>query len=98
MVLEAFLLAAEGAGPEAAALAGERLRQEIETVEREWKLRIEKAEDKAQRAERQYIAVEPENRTVARELERRWNERLLEIETLHGVRCPGTVDWLCGSV
>ena len=28
------------------------------------------------------MAIEPENRTVARELERRWNERLLELETL----------------
>ncbi|HEY3195161.1 MAG TPA: recombinase family protein [Candidatus Dormibacteraeota bacterium] len=81
-VVEAFLLAAEAAGPEAAALAGERLREEIETAERAWKLRIEKAEYEAQRAERQYMAVEPENRTVARELERRWNERLLELDTL----------------
>jgi DNA invertase Pin-like site-specific DNA recombinase len=81
-VVQAFLLAAEGAGPEAAALAGERLREQIETAEREWKLRLEKAEYEAQRAERQYMAVEPENRTVARELERRWNERLLELESL----------------
>jgi excisionase family DNA binding protein len=81
-VVEAFLLVAQAAGPEAAALAGERLRAEIETAERQWKLRIEKAEYEAQRAERQYMAVEPENRTVARELERRWNERLLELETL----------------
>jgi excisionase family DNA binding protein len=81
-VVEAFLLVAQAAGPEAAALAGERLRTEIETAERQWKLRIEKAEYEAQRAERQYMVVEPENRTVARELERRWNERLLEIELL----------------
>jgi len=81
--VEAFLLVAQAAGPEAVALAGERLRAEIETAERQWKLRIEKAEYEAQRAERQYMAVEPENRTVARELERRWNERLLELETLH---------------
>lgn len=81
-VVEAFLLATEAAGPEAAALAGERLREEIETAERAWKLRIEKAEYETQRAERQYMAIEPENRTVARELERRWNERLLELETL----------------
>jgi Recombinase zinc beta ribbon domain len=81
-VVEAFLLAAQAAGPEAAALAGERLRAEIKAAERQWNLRIEKAEYEAQRAERQYMAVEPENRTVARELERRWNERLLELETL----------------
>jgi len=81
-VVEAFLLVAQAAGPEAAMLAGQRLRAEIETAQRQWKLRIEKAEYEAQRAERQYMVVEPENRTVARELERRWNERLLELETL----------------
>ncbi|MCG8554889.1 MAG: hypothetical protein MJD61_06315 [Proteobacteria bacterium] len=31
-------------------------------------------------SERQYDAVEPENRIVARELERRWNARLEELE------------------
>jgi len=80
--VEAFLLVAQAAGSESAALAGERLRAEIETAQRQWKLRIEKAEYEAQRAERQHMAVEPENRTLARELERRWNERLLELETL----------------
>jgi hypothetical protein len=32
------------------------------------------------RAERQYYAVEPENRLVIRELERRWEERLKELQ------------------
>jgi Recombinase zinc beta ribbon domain len=81
-VVEAFLQATEAAGAEAAALAGDGLRKEIETAERSWQLRIEKAEYEAQRAERQYVAVEPENRTVARELERRWNERLQELEAV----------------
>lgn len=81
-VVEAFLQATRAAGAEAAALAADELKKEIETAERSWKLRIEKSEYEAQRAERQYHAVEPENRTVARELERRWNERLLELEEL----------------
>lgn len=83
-VVEAFLQATEAAGPEAAALAGDRLREEIAAAERSWHLRIEKATYEAQRAERQYMAVEPENRTVARELERRWNERLQELEAVRG--------------
>ncbi|MBK7583378.1 MAG: hypothetical protein IPI67_24710 [Myxococcales bacterium] len=78
LVVEAFLDVSAAAGIEAAALAGETLRLEIEATERSWHLQIEKAEYEAQRAERQYLAVEPENRTVARELERRWNERLVE--------------------
>ena len=43
---------------------------------------MEKAEYEAGRAERQYLAVEPENRTVARELERRWEQRLAELEAI----------------
>jgi hypothetical protein len=38
--------------------------------------RLERARSSAQRAARQYAAVEPENRLVARELERRWAEAL----------------------
>jgi len=81
-VVDAFLQATESAGPEAAALAGEKLREEIAAAERSWRLQIEKAEYEAQRAERQYMAVEPENRTVARELERRWNEHLEQVEAV----------------
>jgi excisionase family DNA binding protein len=81
-VVAAFLAATADAGVEAAALAGEQLRGEIESAERSWQLLIEKAEYGAQRAERQYAAVEPENRTVARELERRWNERLEELDVV----------------
>ena len=81
-VVEAFLQATEVAGPEAAALAGERGRAELEAAERTWRLQVEQAEYEAQRAERQYNVVEPEHRTVARELERRWNERLVALDAL----------------
>ena len=83
-MVEAFLAVAADAGAEAATLAGEHLREEIDGAERSWRLQIEKAEYEAQRAERQYMAVEPENRTIARELERRWNERLEELDALRG--------------
>jgi len=81
-VVEAFLQVSAEVGEEAAALAGEQARGESEAAERTWQLRLEKAEYEAQRAERQYMLVEPENRTVARELERRWNLRLEELEAL----------------
>ncbi|QQR47396.1 MerR family transcriptional regulator [Myxococcus xanthus] len=48
-------------------------------VDRQWKLRLERVRYEAQRAERQYNAVEPENRVVARTLETRWNEKLQEV-------------------
>lgn len=81
LVVEAFLAVTVQAGVEAAALAGEQLRQEIDAAQRSWQLQIEKAQYEADRAERQYMAVEPENRTIARELERRWNARLEELES-----------------
>jgi DNA invertase Pin-like site-specific DNA recombinase len=51
-------------------------------LERQWALRLERARYDAKRAERQYDACEPENRVVARSLEKRWNERLLEVESI----------------
>jgi DNA invertase Pin-like site-specific DNA recombinase len=48
-------------------------------VDRQWKLRLERARYEAQRAERQYNAVEPENRVVARTLETRWNQQLQKV-------------------
>jgi excisionase family DNA binding protein len=82
LVVEAFLEVTAAAGGEAAALADQQLRSEIAAAEKTWQLQIEKAEYEAQRAERQYMAVEPENRTVARELERRWEQRLEELESV----------------
>src|SRR5262249_18101228 len=52
------------------------LRTERERLEAHWQQRLERAHYSAQRAARQYEAVEPENRLVARELERRWEEAL----------------------
>ena len=45
-------------------------------------LALEQARYEADRARRQYDAVEPENRNVVAELERRWNERLAEAARL----------------
>lgn len=81
-VVETFLAVSAHVGMEASELAGEQLRQEIEGAERTWQLQIEKAQYEAERAERQYMAVEPENRTIARELERRWNARIEELDAL----------------
>jgi DNA invertase Pin-like site-specific DNA recombinase len=41
-----------------------------------WQKRLSRARYEAERAERQYNAVEPENRLVARSLERAWEEKL----------------------
>ena len=49
-------------------------------LERQWALRRERARYEAERARRQYDAVEPENRLVARSLERVWEEKLRVVE------------------
>jgi DNA invertase Pin-like site-specific DNA recombinase len=63
-----------------AALA--QLENEAHTLQRQWQLRLERAHYEAERAHRQYQAVEPENRLVARSLERLWEEQLRAVETL----------------
>lgn len=52
------------------------LRTRREESERQWQLRMERAQYEADRARRQYEAVEPENRLVARTLEAAWESRL----------------------
>jgi hypothetical protein len=53
-------------------------------LERQWQLRLDRAKYDVKRAERQYDACEPDNRNVARSLEKRWNDRLEELERLEG--------------
>jgi len=60
------------------AVLGE-LEQVTQEQHRQWQLRLERVRYEAQRAERQFDAVEPENRLVARTLEKRWNEKLQEV-------------------
>jgi hypothetical protein len=52
--------------------------QERRRLHQHWQQQLERARYEAERAARQYQAVEPENRLVARELERRWEEALAE--------------------
>jgi hypothetical protein len=51
-------------------------------VEHQWQIRLERCRYEAERAQRQFDAVEPENRLVARTLERRWNEKLQQLAEL----------------
>lgn len=53
--------------------------RERKRLEDHWKKNLERARYEVQRAERQYQAVEPENRLVARTLEQRWEAALLEL-------------------
>jgi Recombinase zinc beta ribbon domain/Recombinase len=59
-----------------------QLEQENQHLDRQWTLRRERARYEAERARRQYDAVEPENRLVARSLERAWEDKLRAVEAI----------------
>ena len=54
------------------------IQQERGRLHEHWQQRLQRAEYQVQRARRQYDVVDPENRLVARELERQWEESLKE--------------------
>ncbi|PHK93466.1 transposase [Pseudoroseomonas rhizosphaerae] len=58
------------------------LDEDTRLLERQWALKRERARYEAERARRQYDTVEPENRLVARSLERVWEEKLRQVEVV----------------
>jgi len=77
-----FLEAIKPAAIETTLAALIELERERQALDRHWQLRLERARYETQRAERQYDAIEPENRLVARTLETRWNAALQALERL----------------
>ena len=66
-----------------AALAAQEVRNcETSDKRRQIELALEQARYETARARRQYDAVDPDNRLVASELEKRWNERLMEVRAI----------------
>jgi DNA invertase Pin-like site-specific DNA recombinase len=63
-------------GLEASLQAIDQQMGESDAKRRQLELALEQARFEVARAQRQYDTVDPENRLVAAELERRWNERL----------------------
>ncbi len=76
LVTEQLLAAVAPAALEASLAAVAGVERQREELARQWQLRRERAAIEAGRAERQYHACEPENRLVARTLERRWEDAL----------------------
>jgi DNA invertase Pin-like site-specific DNA recombinase len=60
----------------------DQLEARAKQIDRQWHLRLERAQYEADLARRRYTTVDPENRLVARSLERDWNEKLTEVEQL----------------
>jgi predicted DNA-binding transcriptional regulator AlpA len=78
-VVEAFLKTLTPAALEATELAAQQLAAGHDAALAQWRLEVERARYEAERAERQYRAVEPENRLVARGLETEWEKRLRDL-------------------
>jgi DNA invertase Pin-like site-specific DNA recombinase len=76
VVGEQVLRAIEPAAVELSLKAIDDVQRERDRLRCHWEQRLERASYEVQRAERQYQAVEPENRLVARTLEQRWEEAL----------------------
>ena len=79
-VAHAVLAALAPCGVEAALAAAERIEADHDNALAQWRLAIERTSYEAQRAERRYRAVDPDNRLVARGLEADWENCLRELE------------------
>jgi DNA invertase Pin-like site-specific DNA recombinase len=81
-VARALLEAMRPAQLEVSMAAFDQIAAQARQLDRQWQLTLERARYEAELARRRFVAVEPENRSVARTLEREWNERLVEIERM----------------
>jgi hypothetical protein len=79
VVLDAVFQALQPAGIEATLRALEHAEGEHQVRVRSAELELERAQIHAERARRQFDACEPENRLVARTLEREWEQRLAAV-------------------
>jgi DNA invertase Pin-like site-specific DNA recombinase len=79
-VERAFLAALEPAGIAAAIAAAERRDADREAALAQWRHAVERTRYEAQRVERRYNAVDPENRLVASGLEVEWERCLQALE------------------
>jgi DNA invertase Pin-like site-specific DNA recombinase/uncharacterized protein YndB with AHSA1/START domain len=77
-VANAFLEAVSPAAVAATMLSVQQLQANHDAALSQWRLEVERARYEAERAERRYRTVEPENRLVARGLETEWENRLRE--------------------
>ncbi len=77
-VTSIVLQALEPAALEASLAVAADLQAERAALEQQWRQRLERAQYKVDQARRRYASTEPENRLVARTLERDWEEALAE--------------------
>ena len=78
-VANTFLKAITPAAIDAMRLSVEQLQSNHDASLSQWRLEVERTRYEAERAERRYRTVEPENRLVARGLESEWENRLRDL-------------------
>ncbi|MBI2941831.1 MAG: recombinase zinc beta ribbon domain-containing protein [Chloroflexi bacterium] len=81
-IRDRFFAAVQPARLETILTALDVLDQERRALDHQWQLKLERARYAVRLAERQYDAVDPENRLVARALETRWNDALAALQAL----------------
>ena len=89
LIARLMLEAMAPAAIEASFALAKNLEAERAALDRHWRQRLERAGYEVERARRQYAAVEPENRLVARTLERAWEAALSRTGAPRGgIRTP----------
>jgi hypothetical protein len=81
-IVDAFLIAVSPMSVRVATQVLDQVEQDLLAQRRQRELPLEQARYEARLAQRQYDAVDPANRLVAAELERRWNEKLKRVSEL----------------
>jgi DNA invertase Pin-like site-specific DNA recombinase len=81
-VVQAFLDAVSPASVPVAMRVLDQIEHDLASQRRQHALQLEQARYDARLAQRQYERVDPDNRLVASELERRWNEKLERVAQL----------------
>ena len=75
-VVERLLQAVSPASLKLSLAATEDIERERKQLDDHWQQRLTRSRYEVEQARRQYAAVDPDHRLVARELERRWDEAL----------------------
>jgi DNA invertase Pin-like site-specific DNA recombinase len=80
IVVQAFFEALQPAQLDLLEILLQKQQQDYAQLQKNWQNRLAQNQYEAQRAQRQYELVEPENRLVAAELERRWENSLRALQ------------------
>jgi len=81
-IQDLFFEAVQPARVDTLLTALDALERERQALDHQWHLKLERARYAVQLAQRQYDAVDPDNRLVAHELETRWNTALVALQEL----------------